>query len=90
MHAAAGACVCTTCLLPLTSCSHPVWAALRRAAASVRVSAFAAMSRLVGRMDRGEAEAMLQTAVKVSRSLLLWLAVSPPLTRPPRVHSPST
>jgi hypothetical protein len=34
-------------------------------AASVRVSAFAAMSRLAQRMDGGEAEAMLATAAKV-------------------------
>ena len=35
------------------------------AAAAVRVSAFAAMSRLVTRMDQAEADAMLATAVKV-------------------------
>lgn len=33
--------------------------------AAVRVGAFACMSRLVARMDQGEAEAMLGTAVKV-------------------------
>ncbi len=34
------------------------------AAAAVRVGAFACMSRLVSRLDQGEAEAMLATAVK--------------------------
>lgn len=50
----------------LLAASVPTHAPPRHlAAAAVRVSAFAAMSRLVPRLDQAEAETMLQTAVKV-------------------------